>query len=448
MARDLNKGSAFKNIVFFSIPFLFSYFLQTLYGLADLFISGQFNGADIISAVSIGSQIMHMLTVVIVGLSMGSTVIIGRAAGAKEEKTVSKAVGNTAAIFIIFSILLTVILNLSVNGIVKIMSTPSEAVAQTKLYLSICFLGIPFITAYNIISSVYRGIGDSKSPMYFIIVSCVLNIVLDYVFIGGFGLKAAGAALGTVLSQTVSVIFALIYTKKKDVGIHLTKKDFIPDREMFKNILTIGVPIALQDGFIQVSFIVITIIANRRGVEVAAAVGIVEKIIGFLFLIPSSMLSAVSSITSQNMGAGQHDRAKQTLKYGILIGVCIGAFFAVTFQFLSAQAVSLFTKDSNVVVLGSQYLRSYVFDCAIAGITFAFSGYFCAYGLAYVSFIHNCASILLVRIPGAYFASKFFPDTLFPMGIASPTGSLLSAIICISVYIYISRKNTAKEFAN
>ena len=211
MARDLNKGSAFKNIVFFSIPFLFSYFLQTLYGLADLFISGRFNGADIISAVSIGSQIMHMLTVVIVGLSMGSTVIIGRAAGAKEEKTVSKAVGNTAAIFIIFSILLTVILNLSVNGIVKIMSTPSEAVAQTKLYLSICFLGIPFITAYNIISSVYRGIGDSKSPMYFIIVSCVLNIALDYVFIGGFGLKAAGAALGTVLSQTVSVIFALMW---------------------------------------------------------------------------------------------------------------------------------------------------------------------------------------------------------------------------------------------
>ena len=278
MERDLTSGSVWKNIVYFSLPYLLSYFLQTLYGLADLFIVGQFDGVASTTAVSIGSQAMHMLTVMIVGLAMGTTVNIGRAVGARDTKKASKVVGNTMVLFIGVSVVLAVVLLLLVRPIVNVMSTPAEAVEGTVRYLTICFIGIPFITAYNVIASIFRGLGDSKSPMYFIAIACVANIALDYIFIGAFHMGPEGAALGTTLSQTISVVVSLWVILKKQTGISVKREDFRPDRVTMGQVLKIGIPIAAQDGFIQVAFIIITIIANRRGLSAAAAVGIVEKI--------------------------------------------------------------------------------------------------------------------------------------------------------------------------
>ena len=428
MERDLTTGSIGRNILKFSLPYFLSYFLQTLYGMADLFIIGQFNGVASTTAVSIGSQVMHMITVMIVGIAMGTTVMIGKSVGAKQKKETSKIIGNTVSLFVCLSVVLTVVLLFFVHPIVRIMSTPQQAVEGTTAYLTICFAGIPLITAYNIISSIFRGLGDSKSPMYFIAVACGVNIVLDYVFIGGLHFGASGAALGTTLAQTISVIVALIAIRKKDTGISL------------KNILGIGIPISLQDGFIQISFIVITIIVNQRGLNDAAAVGIVEKIISFVFLVPSSMLSAVSAIAAQNIGAGKDERATKTLKYAIMISMSFGLCVAVLMQFISNFVVGIFTVDTMVIHMGSQYIRSYIWDCMIAGIHFSFSGYFCAYGKSGISFLHNVLSIVLIRIPGAYFASKWFIDTLYPMGCAAPAGSLLSVIVCGIAFIYLKRR--------
>ena len=439
MTKNLTQGSILKNILLFSLPYLLSYFLQTLYGMADLFLAGQFNGAAVISAVSIGSQVMHMLTVIIVGLAMGSTVLIGQAVGAKDSKRASKITGNTVSFFLIFSITITVVLLFCCRGIVSFIQTPPESVEQTILYLKICFIGIPFIVAYNVIASIFRGMGDSKSPMIFVIIASVLNIILDYLFMGIFGMKAEGAALATVIAQTVSVIISLIAIVRSKT-LQLAKDDFKLKRERLLPILKIGIPVACQDGFIQVSFMVITVIANRRGVDVAAAVGIVEKIICFLFLIPSSMLSSISAIAAQNIGAGYHDRARKTLYAGTAIAVGIGAVFAIAFQFISAPVLGLFTRDQVVVTLGTQYLKSYVTDCVLAAIHFCFSGYFTAMGKSIISFIHNSLSIILIRIPGAWLASKLWPDTLYPMGLAAPMGSLLSAIICVFVLIYLRKK--------
>lgn len=291
MERNYTTGSVFKNILIFSLPYLFSYFLQTLYGMADLFIIGQFEGVASTTAVSIGSQVMHMLTVMIVGLAMGATVSIGQATGANNRKEAASDIGNTVTLFLLLSLVLTAVLLVLVKPVVSIMSTPSEAVNGTIAYLTICFIGIPFITAYNIISSILRGMGDSKSPMYFIAIACVMNIILDYIFMGALHLGPAGAALGTTLSQTVSVAVALIFLIKKEHGLSLHRTDFKPQSPIMGRILKISVPIAMQDGLIQVAFILITIIANQRGLTDAAAVGIVEKIISFLFLVPSSMLS-------------------------------------------------------------------------------------------------------------------------------------------------------------
>ena len=439
MQNDLTTGSVFRNVVSFSLPYLLSYFLQTLYGMADLFIIGQFEGVASTTAVSIGSQVMHMFTVMLVGLAMGATVSIAQAIGGGDKKRTASAIGNTVTLFMLLSLALTALLLALRGGIVSIMSTPDEAVQGTLAYLTVCFIGIPFITAYNIIASIFRGLGDSKSPMYFIAVACVVNIALDYYFMGTLHLGPAGAALGTTLSQAVSVLVSLAVILKRRL-ISVRRADFRPQRAVMGKLLQIGVPVALQDGFIQVSFVIITIIANRRGLTDAAAVGIVEKIIGFLFLIPSSMLSTVSALGAQNIGAGKKKRAEQTMWCAVMIAVGFGLIVAVTMQFISVPVVSLFTTDSEVARLGSQYIRGYIWDCIFAGIHFTFSGYFCACGRSEFSFLHNIIAIVLVRIPGVYLTSLWFPDTLFPMGIATACGSLTSVVICLFVFRYLKRK--------
>lgn len=440
MEKNLTTGSVFKTLLGFSLPYLLSYFLQTLYGMADLFIIGQFCGVESTTAVSIGSQVMHMLTVMIVGLAMGATVMIGQAVGAGEKEKASLTVGNTATLFFALSLVATALLLVAVRPIVEIMSTPKEAVAGTVAYLTICFMGIPFITAYNIISSIFRGMGDSKSPMFFVAVACAVNIGLDYLLIGGLGLGAAGAALGTTLSQTVSVITAFVVIRGRRTGLTLSKKVLKPHKETMGRILRIGIPIAMQDGFIQISFIVITIFANRRGLSDAAAVGIVEKIIGILFLVPSSMLQSVSALAAQNVGAGKYDRARRTLFYASLMSLLWGLLAVAVMQYDAETFVGLFADDAAVLRLGGQYMRGYVWDAALAGIHFCFSGYFCAHGLSGISFVHNSISIVCVRIPFSYIASKYFTDTLFPMGLASTAGSGISVIICIGVFLWLEKK--------
>lgn len=435
----MTTGNIGKTIAYFALPYLLSYFLQTLYGMADLFIIGQYDGVASTTAVSIGSQMMHMITVIIVGLAMGTTVSIAQAIGANDKKRASKAVGNTVVLFMGVVVVAMVLLLMLVHPIVSAMSTPSEAVNGTVTYLTICFLGIPFITAYNIISSIFRGMGDSKSPMYFIAVACAANIVLDYLFMGFFKLGPAGAALGTTISQAVSVLVSLIVIIKRK-SIVLSKTDFKPHRPVMGKILSIGIPIAVQDGLIQVAFIVITIIANQRGLNDAAAVGIVEKIISFLFLVPSSMLSAVSALGAQNIGAGKQRRAMETLRYAVFITVGFGILVTVLIQFTVAPIVSLFTDGTDVIRLGSQYLRGYIFDCIFAGIHFSFSGYFCACGKSVLSFLHNILSITLVRIPGVYLTSKMFQTTLFPMGLATAAGSMMSVVICVIAFYVIYHK--------
>ncbi len=411
MERNWTTGNVFKNVILFSTPYLLSYFLQTLYGLADLFIIGQFGSVANTSSVSIGSQVIHMLTVMIVGLAMGSTVMISRQIGEKQNGKAAKSVGGAID------------------------------------YLVVCFIGIPFITAYNIISSIFRGLGDTKSPMYFIAIACGCNIALDYLFMGAFNLGPLGAALGTTISQAVSVVVSLIVIVKMKTGIKVRKSDFKLEKSTVSEILKIGVPVALQDGFIQVAFIIITIFANNRGLDDSAAVGIVEKVISVIFLVPSSMLSTVSALSAQNLGANEERRAKLTFIYSVIISVCYGIVIAVIVFITAKPLVSIFNdKSDNVAVFGCQYLRGYIWDVVFAGAHFCFSGYFCACKKSYLSFIHNVLSIVFVRIPVSYFAAKMFTDTLFPMGLAAPLGSVLSVIVCLIAYGVLSKRQKKNSF--
>ena len=444
MQQNLTTGSVFRNVVRFSLPYLLAYFLQTLYGMADLFIVGQYEGVAATTAVSIGSQVMHMLTVMLVGLAMGTTVSIARAVGAGDRVAVSRATGNTVTLFAVVSLVLTAVLLLLVRPITAVMSTPAEAVNGTAAYLTICFCGIPFITAYNILSSIFRGMGDSKSPMYFVAVACAANIALDYLFMGALRMGPAGAALGTTLSQALSVLIALLAIRKKRM-ISLQKADLRPQKAVMGQILRIGLPVLAQDGLVQIGFLIITIIANQRGLTDAAAVGIVEKFISFVFLVPSSLLSTVSALAAQNLGADKPERARQTLWDSIGLAFGFGVVVAIAIQFCAAGVVGLFTPDAATIVAGANYLRGYIFDCMFAGIHFCFSGYFCARGKSGLSFLHSILAIVLIRVPGAYLMSRLFPQTLLPMGLATAAGSLFSAILCTLLYLGLTRRDKASR---
>lgn len=441
--KDLTQGSILGNIMTFSLPYMLAYFLQILYGLADLYVIGQYCGVDSTTAVSNGAQVMYMVTVVLIGLAMGTTVLTARAVGAKDDARARIVVGNTITMFACIAMVLMVVLLCLKGWIVGVMDTPTEAVEGMEHYLTVCFIGIPFIVAYNIIASVFRGLGDSRSPMYFVAVACVANIVLDYLFIGFFGLGAIGAALGTTLSQMTSVLFAFVSIRRHRGVMDVSKSHLYPRKDVIKNILKTGVPIAVQDGFIQVSFLVITVIANQRGLIDAAAVGIVEKFIGLVFIVPSAMLSTVSAVSAQNIGAGNMERAKRTLYVAMMITTGYGVVCAVVLQFVPQLAVGIFTDNPQVLAQGADYLRGYVWDCIFAGLHFCFSGFFTACGYAIISFIHNSVSIVCARIPLAWLSSILYPDTLYPMGLSTCTGSVLSCLICVGAYCWMKKK-TAK----
>lgn len=441
MQNNLTNGSVLKNLIKFAVPYLISCFLQTFYGLSDLFITGRFNGTEVITAVSVGSQVTHFLTVIIVGLAMGTTVSVSRAVGAKKTQDTAVIIGNTVLIFMVFSAVALTVLMISVNGIISLLSTPAESVSETYKYLFICFAGVPFITAYNVISSIFRGLGDSKTPMLVVFISGIINIILDIIFIGPMQMGAAGAALATVIAQGLSVAVGFILIRRHIAGIKLSKHHFRADKRMILPILSVGIPTALQDGFIQIAFLVITVIVNHRGVVDAAAVGIVEKIISFLFLVPSAMLSSISAIAAQNIGAKKHDRAAKTLRYGIIICLSFGFIAMALCEIFRQPIIAMFDKNEDVIRLGSEYLKTYAADCFIAGVHFCFSGYFCAYKRADLSFSHNVISSLLIRIPGSYLASIMFPHTLWQMGLVAPIGSAFSVLLCIIFMIYLKKTN-------
>lgn len=436
---NLTSGPVFLRLIRFTLPYLAVVFMQQLYGLADLFIVGQYEGPAVSAAVSNGSQFMHMLTAVIIGLTMGTTVLVSRNVGANRPEKAAKAAGNTVTLFLSGSIVLAVLLIAALPGILHLLQIPSESLEQCRDYLMICLAGIPVITAYNLITCIFRGCGDSASPSIFVFCACIVNIALDYLLIGGFHMASAGAAWATLIAQLISVLIALAWLQKKPLPIRICREDLRPDRNVMKRLLAIGVPIACQDGFIQISFLIITAIGNMRGITDAAAIGIVEKLISFLFMVPSAMSQSLSALASQNVGAGLAQRAYQALK--ISVGIClVYGFLVVLLAWTSGEGIiSLFIHSKEVAERGAEYFRSYSFDAVGVAVHFCMASYFCAYEKSMVSFVQNLLSVVLFRIPLSWLGSVMHPETLFYMGLAAPAGSFFQAAFCL-IYFQLHRK--------
>ncbi len=444
MKKELNltQGNVFKILVQFALPFLFASFMQAFYGAVDLYVVGRYGGAADIAAVNIGSQTMQIITSFVIGISMGITVRLAHNVGSKNDEEAAYTVGNGILFFLVIAVVITPLMIWQSDNLVSIMKTPIDAVPQTTSYVLICSIGLPFIIAYNVIAAILRGVGDSKTPMYFIGVACVVNVVGDFVLVGVFDRGVAGAAIATVLAQAISSLCGLIYLIYHGFSFPFGRNFIKWRKENIKKIAIVGLPIAMQDTLINLSFIALTVIANARGLVASSAVGVVEKLIMFMFLVPSAMLSSISAITAQNLGAGQRKRAVQTVKYGILIAGLFGVLMCALSWLIPDVLTGIFTEDQDVMKAAGEYLKTYSIDCILVAITFCINGYLCGEDKSIVTFIHSVISIFVVRIPAAYLLSKMFPDSLLPMGLASPLGSVMSIIILAGYFSFIKKKSS------
>lgn len=425
----------------FAIPFLFASLLQALYGAADLFVIGKFSNSAAVSAVAIGSQVMQTITGIILGISMGGTVLIGRRIGEKNDDGAAKAIGSLSVLFIILALLLTPLMLLATDLAITLMHTPIEAMTYTKQYIIICALGIPFITGYNAVSGVFRGIGDSKTPVYFVLIACIINIIVDLILVGIFNFGAVGAAIATISSQAISFIIALIYMIKKGFKFEITKKHFKLDKESIKYILIVGFPLALQDALVNVSFLIITAVINTMGLVASAAVGVVEKIIIFAMLPPTAFGSAVSAMTAQNIGAGKAERAKKVLYFGIIYSLIFGVLATIYSQIYPETLTAIFSNDSDVIKVSGQYLMSFSIDCIMVSFVFCMNGYFSGQGKSSISLIHSLIATFVFRIPLTYLISQKTGVTLYEVGFAAPISTFVSILICFAYLIFENRKS-------
>lgn len=436
---SLTEGAVGITVLRFTVPFLLASLLQALYGAVDLFVIGQYADSAAVSAVAIGSQLMQTITGIVLGISMGGTVLIGHCIGEKNNNGAAKAVGTISILFIIIAIILTPIMIFGTDLAVSLMHTPTEAVNFARQYIFICACGIPFIVGYNAVSGIFRGIGDSKTPMYFIAIACVVNIVADFILVGGLNMGASGAAIATILAQAISLIISLIFIRKRGFSFEFNKGYIRVDKYSLRRILKVGSPLALQDALVNISFLLITVIVNGMGLVASAAVGVVEKIIIFTMLIPTAFAAAVATMTAQNMGANKPERAIEGLKFGIGYSLIWGILICIYCQFLPYTITSIFTKDAEVVTAAAMYLRSYSFDCMLVAFIFCMNSYFSGCGRSGIAFIHSMIATFVVRIPISYVMSNMPNTSLFKMGLASPVASFVSVAICLGYFIWLKK---------
>ena len=416
---SLTEGNVRRALSRFAIPFLGASLLQFLYGAVDLIVVGQFADQAGIAAVSTGSQVMQAVTNFIIGLSTGGTVLVGQYLGARRGEDVNRAIGTLFSLFALIAVVLAAAFALSTNAIVALMQVPAAAVGPARQYLFICACGLVFITGYNMVSGVLRGLG-----------ACIINIVGDLLLVGVFGLGAAGAALATVAAQGVSLALALAVLRRRDFPFDFKRRSFRIQGDKAARILRLGLPVAVQNVLVTLSFLIITAIVNHMDVLAqSAAVGLVERITGFIMLFPIAFQSAISAMTAQNMGAGRPDRARQGLKYGILFCLAADIAMFVLVQLVPGLAMRLFTPDAEVIYHGVLYLRTYSIDCILVTFVFTLNGFYSGCGRTGFTLFNSLASTFLVRVPAVFFISLLPGVTLLHIGVAAPAASAVQVLL-------------------
>lgn len=436
---DFTQGSILKKLIPFMIPILGALVLQAAYGAVDLLVVGRFGSTAGLSAVSTGSQILNLVTFVITQLAMGITVLIARYIGEKSTGQIGELLGGAVTVFAIVSAVLFVVMVFFARPLAVLMQAPQEAISLTTVYVRICGGGIFFIVAYNVLAAIFRGLGDSRSPLIFVAVACVVNIIGDLILVAGFHLDAAGAAIATVAAQAVSVVLAIVLLKKKDLKFGIQKKDFRINGQC-KRFLKVGLPLALQEFLTQMSFLALCAFVNKLGLEASSGYGVACKIVNFAMLVPSSLMQSMASFVSQNVGAGKPDRAKKSMFTGMGLGVIVGVVVFICVWCFGDVLTSVFTTDAAVIQKGTEYLRGFAPETIVTAVLFSMVGFFNGYEKTVWVMIQGLVQTLLVRLPLAYVMSIQPHASLTKIGLAAPVATCFGIVLNVIFYLIFTRK--------
>ncbi|MBD5154130.1 MAG: MATE family efflux transporter [Oscillibacter sp.] len=441
------EGPILAPLLRFTLPVLLALFLQAMYGAVDLMVVGQFGQPADVSAVSTGSQVMHTVTSLVTGLSMGATVLLGQKLGQGKPEEGGQVLGSAIALFTAVAAALTVAMLLAASPMTRLMQAPVEAFDQTVVYVRICSGGAVFIVAYNVLGAMFRGIGDSRTPLLTVTIACVVNIIGDLLLVGACGLGVAGAALATVLAQAVSVALSLLFTKKRGLPFAFSLRDIRFDPHHTGRILRLGIPIALQDVLVSISFLAIAAIVNSLGVIASAGVGVAEKLCGFIMLVPSAFGQSLSAFVAQNIGAKRTDRAKKAMLYGMGASLCCGIVLAWLSFFHGDLLSGMFARDELVIGASADYLRAYAIDTLLTSILFCFIGYFNGRGNTSFVMAQGIVGAFLVRIPVSLFMSRMEPVSLFRVGLATPCSTVVQIALFLGCYAFTAARDKRAELA-
>ena len=441
---DFTQGNILKKLVAFMMPILGALILQAAYGAVDLLVVGRFGSTSGLSAVSTGSQVLNLVTFVVIQFAMGITVLIARYLGEKRPERIGAVIGGGAVVFTMMSVALFIAMVGFARPISVLMQAPAEAVDLTASYVRICGAGIFFIVAYNLLSAIFRGLGDSKSPLLFVLVACIVNIIGDLVLVAGLHMDAAGAAIATVTAQALSVVFAVMLLLKKDLPFAITKKDFRLNPQCRK-FLKIGLPLALQEFLSQISFLALCAFVNRLGLEASSGYGVACKIVNFAMLVPSSLMQSMASFVSQNIGAGKKKRAEQSMFTGIGVGLAVGCVVFVLVMFKGDVLCSIFSTDAAVIQNGFAYLKGFAPETLVTAILFSMIGYFNGNNKTVWVMTQGLIQTLLVRLPLAYFMSIQPNASLTKIGLAAPVATTVGIVLNVGFFIYLNRAEQRKS---
>lgn len=442
-SQNFTQGRILPSLIQFALPVLLALFLQTMYGAVDLLIVGQFGGglADVyVSAVSTGSQIMQTVTLIITGLAMGLTVYVGTKIGAGLKEEAGHIIGSGVWLFGVIAAVTTVTMVFAAPWMAGIMQAPEEAFAQTVSYIRICSAGAVFIVAYNLVGSIFRGIGDSRIPLLTVAIACALNIAGDLLLVAGFHMGASGAAIATVFAQAASVLLCLLIIRRRELPFAFSVKDIRADGGCIRKILRLGIPIALQDLLVNISFLVIIAIVNSLGLTASAGVGVAEKLCGFLMLTPSAYMQSMSAFVAQNIGAAKPARARKALLYGIVSSLAASAIMGYLTFFHGDLLAGIFAKKADVILAAAEYLRAYALDCLLTSFLFCFIGYFNGCGRTTFVMIQGVIGAFGVRLPISWLMSLRTPVSLFHIGLATPASSMAQIVLCFAYFFVLLRQ--------
>ena len=437
---NFTEGAILPKLLKFMFPVLFAMFLQAMYGAVDLLVVGQFGTDADVSAVSTGSQILHTLTNLIVSFSMGITVAVAQRIGQKRPDDAAQTIGTGLIIFAITGAVFTVISVIGAGALSTVMNAPDEAFDLTKSYIRVCGGGFLVITAYNLLGSVFRGLGDSKTPLIAVGIACVFNIAGDLLFVAVFHLGATGAALATVIAQLISVIISFFIIRRTKLPFELRRSHLRIKKLCARNIIRIGIPIALQDFLVGISFLVILAIVNQISVTASAGVGVANKVCAFIMLVPAAFMQSMAAFVAQNYGAGHKDRAIKALKSGITVSLLFGVVMFFTAFFRGDLLAGIFSGNPDTVAAAWDYLKAYAIDCLFTCFLFCFIGFYNGIEKTRFVMIQGICGAFLVRIPVAFLMQHFGNGSLFKIGLATPCSTVLQIILCFIVYISFARR--------